>query len=85
MKRLLVWLLVQSIRWEELRHPFLFEALVKPLRLGVQVIEIPSAWKARTEGESKNTFFYNFAAFRTGFKTRFSSKRSILKEEPAQE
>ena len=48
--------LVQSLRWEELRHPFLFEALVKPLRLGVAVIEIPSIWKARMEGESQNTF-----------------------------
>ena len=75
--------LVQSIRWEELRHPFLFEALVKPLRLGVQVIEIPSVWKARTEGESQNTFFRNFGYFRTGFKTRFSSQRSILKTETA--
>ena len=40
--------LVQSIRWEELRHAFLFETLVKPLRLGIEVIEIPSGWKART-------------------------------------
>ncbi len=73
--------LVQSVRWEELRHSFLFEALVKPLRLGVQVIEIPSVWKARTEGESQNTFFSNFAYFRTGLKTRLSSKQSILKGE----
>lgn len=75
--------LMQSIRWEELRHPFLFEALVKPLRLGVEVIEIPSLWKARTEGRSQNTFLGNFAYFRTGFKTRFSSRRSILKTESA--
>src|SRR5262249_11955120 len=27
--------LVKSIVWEELRHPFLFETLIKPLRLGV--------------------------------------------------
>ncbi len=76
--------LVQSVRWEELRHPFLFEALVKPLRLGVDVIEIPSVWKARTEGESQNTFFRNFVYFRTGFKTWLSSKRSILKAELSQ-
>jgi hypothetical protein len=76
--------LVQSIQWEELRHPFLFEALVKPLRLGVEVIETPTVWKARMEGESQNTFFRNFVYFRTGFKTRFLSKRSILKSEAAQ-
>jgi glycosyltransferase involved in cell wall biosynthesis len=71
--------LVQSIQWEELRHAFLFETLVKPLRLGVQVIEIPSGWKARTEGESQNTFLLNFVYFRTGLRTRFASRKSILK------
>ena len=71
--------LVQSIRWEELRHPFLLETLVKPLRLGVPVIEIPSVWKARTEGESQNSFFRNFAYFRTGLKSRFASRQSMLK------
>jgi hypothetical protein len=75
--------LVRTIHWEELRHPFLFETLVKPLRLGVQVIEIPSAWKARTEGESQNTFFRNFVYFRTGLKTRFASRQSILRPESA--
>ncbi len=71
--------LVQAIQWEELRHPFLFETVVKPLRLGVPVTEIPSVWRARTEGESQNTFFRNFAYFRTGLRARFASRRSILK------
>jgi hypothetical protein len=70
--------LVQSIRWEELRHPFLFETLIKPLRLGVPVVEVPAVWKARIEGDSQNTFFRNFVYFRTGVKTRFASKKSIL-------
>jgi glycosyltransferase involved in cell wall biosynthesis len=74
--------LVQSIRWDELRHPLLFETLVKPLRLGVPVIEIPSVWRARTEGESQNPFFRNFAYFRTGLKNRFASRRAILKTNP---
>ncbi|MEO7918440.1 MAG: glycosyltransferase family 2 protein, partial [Thermoanaerobaculia bacterium] len=46
---------VQAIRWDELRHPFLFESILKPLRLGVPVVEIPSSWTARTEGVSQNT------------------------------
>jgi hypothetical protein len=70
--------LVQNIRWEELRHPFLFESLIKPLRLGVAVVEIPSAWKARSEGESQNTFLRNFAYFRTGIRTRLASRTSLL-------
>jgi len=70
--------LVRSIHWEELRHPFLFETLIKPIRLGVEVIEIPSSWKARIEGESQNTFFRNFSYFKIGLKVRFCSKESLL-------
>jgi hypothetical protein len=70
---------VQSIKWEELRHPFLFETVVKPLRLGVEVVEIPSVWKARTEGRSSNTFMRNFEYFRTGVKVRFAPRNSLLR------
>jgi len=70
--------LVKSIRWEELRHPFLFETIVKPLRLGVGVREIPSKWKARSEGGSQNTFLRNFEYFRIGIKTLFYSREQIL-------
>jgi hypothetical protein len=58
------------------------ETLLKPLRLGVPVIEIPSVWKARTEGESHNSFFRNFTYFRTGLKTRFAGREAILKSAP---
>jgi glycosyltransferase involved in cell wall biosynthesis len=71
--------LVQAIQWEELKHPFLLETIIKPLRLGVKVKEIPAVWKARTEGESQNTFFGNFIYFRIGFRTRFMSISKILK------
>ncbi|MFC1571031.1 glycosyltransferase family 2 protein [Candidatus Margulisiibacteriota bacterium] len=71
--------LVKSIRWEELRHPFLFETLVKPLRLGVSVVEIPTKWSACEEGGSQNTFMRNFEYFRIGLKTLFYSRRQILK------
>ncbi len=71
---------VQNIHWEELRHPFLFETLIKPLRLNIPVIEIPSVWKARVEGESQNTFFRNFLYFKIGLKVRFSPKARFLKQ-----
>lgn len=71
--------LVQSICWEEFKHPFLLETIVKPLRLGFKVKEIPAVWKARTEGESQNTFFGNFVYFRIGLKVRFMPKEKILK------
>ena len=77
--RLLPTKLVQAIRWEELRHPFNLETVVKPLRLGVKVTEIPSVWYPRSEGESQNPFFRNFAYFRIGLKIRFARKTAILK------
>jgi len=74
--------MVQAIQWEELGHPFLFETLIKPLRLGVPVVEIPSVWMARTEGHSQNTFFRNFVYFRIGLKARFARKATLLRSAP---
>ncbi|HXP51419.1 MAG TPA: glycosyltransferase family 2 protein [Bacteroidia bacterium] len=71
--------LIRSIHWEELRHPFVFETIIKPLKLGVDVIEIPTNWEARKEGESQNTFLRNFEYFRIGLKVLFYSKEKILK------
>jgi glycosyltransferase involved in cell wall biosynthesis len=76
--RLLPTALVRSIRWEELKHPFLFETIIKPMRLGVEVIEVPSSWKVRREGVTHNTFLTNFVYFRTGLKTRFTPRHKIL-------
>jgi len=72
--------LLRSINWEELRHPFLFETVLKPLRLGVKVTEIPTKWEARKEGESQNPFLVNFLYFKTGIKIMFQSKNSIKRK-----
>jgi glycosyltransferase involved in cell wall biosynthesis len=77
--------LLQAIEWEELRHPFLFETVVKPLRLGAQVIEIPGVWRARTEGESQNTFARNFEYFRVGLRVRFAAGDHLLRDNPEYE
>jgi len=69
--------LVRAIRWEEVRHPFNLECIVKPLRLGVPVSELPTVWNPRIEGESQNPFFRNFEYFRIGFKARFADKKSF--------
>jgi glycosyltransferase involved in cell wall biosynthesis len=71
--------LLQAIKWQELRHPFLFETMIKPLRLGVPVIEIPGVWRARTEGESQNTFARNFEYFKIGLRVRFAAARDVLR------
>lgn len=71
--------LFQSIRWEELKHPFFLETALKPIRLGVSFHEIPSNWVARTEGESQNTLLQTFKYLRIAFKARFEKKEDILK------
>lgn len=71
---------LQAIRWEELRHPFFFETIIKPIRLGVPVMEIDTKWAPRSEGESHNTFLRNFDYFRPGFSVRFAPAESMLKE-----
>jgi len=73
--------LLQAIKWEELRHPLLFETVVKPLRFGVKVIEIPGIWRARTEGDSQNTFARNFEYFRIGLRVRFASPQHLLRND----
>jgi hypothetical protein len=81
--RILPTPLVRAIRWEEVRHPFSLECMLKLLRLGVPVSEIPTVWNARTEGESQNSFFRNFDYFRVGLKVRFARKESFVIKAPA--
>lgn len=71
--------LMQSIKWEELRHPFLFETVLKPLKLGVKIVEIPTKWETRKEGESQNPFLVNFLYFKIGIKVMFLNKSKIKK------
>ena len=68
---------VKNVEWEELRHPFLLETVLKPLRLGATVAEVPTRWKARTQGESHNTFWRNFVYLRIAIKTRFRNKNKL--------
>lgn len=70
--------LVKQIAWEELRHPFLLETILKPLRLGAQTIEVPTKWRTRQEGVSHNPFWQNFVYLRIAFRTRFRSRRELL-------
>jgi len=72
-------ILVKSIRWEEYGHSLFLESLLKPLRLGVHVREIPSCWKARTEGVSHSNILSVFRYILIGVKIRFYSERKIKK------
>jgi glycosyltransferase involved in cell wall biosynthesis len=71
---------VKNIRWEELKHPFLLETILKPMRLGATIAEVPTVWRAREEGASHNTFWQNFVYFRIAVKTRLKPKSKLLLE-----
>lgn len=71
--------LVKSISWQELKHPFLLETILLPLKLNIDILEIESKWKSRNEGVSQNSFLTNFLYFRTAFRIKFLvNKESIL-------
>ena len=71
--------LLARIAWQELRHPFLLETVLKPLRLGARIVEIPTRWSARAEGKSHNTFWRNFEYFRIALKVRLTPRRKLLR------
>lgn len=69
---------VKSIEWEELGHAFLLETILKPMRLGARVAEVPTVWRSRVEGTSHNQLLQHLAYFRIAFKTRFRKKEKLL-------
>lgn len=69
---------LRSIAWEEFGFPFLFESILKPLRLGYRVAEVDAPWQARREGVSHNSFWQTFAYTATGIRLRFQSKKRMV-------
>ena len=63
--------IVKKISWEELKHPFFLETILKPIKMKTNIIEIPSGWKARLEGESQNNFMANFLYIKTALRIKF--------------
>lgn len=74
---------VKEINWEEERHPFFFEAILKPLRLGYQIAEVDMPWEiysARTTSIGRAKPLDLFAYIRTGLRIRFMSKKKMLRD-----
>jgi glycosyltransferase involved in cell wall biosynthesis len=63
--------IVKKISWKELKHPFFLETILKPIKMKTNIIEIPSSWKARLEGESQNNFMDNFLYIKTALMIKF--------------
>lgn len=73
--------LVQTIEWEGLRHEFLLETLLKPLRLGIDVYEVPTRWLPRPEGESQNSVATQARYIPLMIKNRFVSTTSFVRKQ----
>jgi hypothetical protein len=71
--------LVQAIEWKYERHNFLLETILKPIRLGVTVAEVPTSWVPRSEGESQNNLRKQAEYIGTLFRCRFAGRKHILK------
>jgi glycosyltransferase involved in cell wall biosynthesis len=70
--------LVNSIPWEETGHPCVFESIVKPLRLDMDVREIPTRWKQRSEGVSQVKLRVYWRYLVVGAKVRWAPPSRIL-------
>jgi len=66
--------LIHAIEWKEMGHSFVLESILKPMRLKVNVIEIPSAWKARSEGESQVKPYMYLRYLWIGLKIRITQR-----------
>ncbi|MEK7602507.1 MAG: glycosyltransferase family 2 protein [Patescibacteria group bacterium] len=80
---------LHAIKWEELRHPFFFETLLKPLRLGYRIAEVDAPWalfttrKAdRHRGKTDDLLSYikkiGIPYTLMGLRIRFTSRRHLL-------
>lgn len=71
---------VKNIRWEEARHPFFFETMLKPLRLGYAIAEVDAPWsmfisRKSSTGRAKPKDL--LAYLRTGLRNRFLPRNKI--------
>ena len=78
--RLFPTALLQAIEWKGLRHEFLLETILKPVRLGIEVHEVATQWVPRPDGESQNSVAFQARYIPTLFENRFASKESMLRQ-----
>lgn len=60
--------------------PMCLEMVIVPLRLGDEIIELPSKCYGREEGESKNSFFKTASYFFTALRVRFTPREKLRKK-----
>ena len=72
--------LCRSWNMKENGFPMLLEMVAVPLRLGDEIIELPSKAYGREEGKSKNSFMKTAVYFFTAFRVRFTPVKKLRKE-----
>ena len=70
--------LMRCIQWEQTGFSRGMEMVIKPLRLGVEIIEIPTQYTERTEGKSNNSIFELFDYLKVSIKVRLMTKERII-------
>ncbi len=71
--------LYRSIKFEETNFALLPEMVLKPLRLGVKIKELPTDCHSRKQGKSSNSTLQLFSYLKVALKVRFTPKEKILK------
>ncbi len=69
----------RSWNMKENGFPMLLEMVIVPLRLGDEIIELPSKAYGRDEGKSKNSFMKTAVYIFTAFRVRFTPKKKLRK------
>lgn len=71
---------VDSIKWEGERHELAMETTIKPIKCGFKVAEVPSFWRTRKQGWSKNPGWTCFRIYTSlALKVVFFNKKYFLK------
>ena len=71
--------LLRSINFEETSFALFMELVLKPVRLGCKIKELPSDCRERTQGKSSNSFATIPLYLKTALHIRFMPKDKILK------
>ncbi len=72
---------MRQIRWKETGFARGMEMVLKPLRIGIPIMEIPTRYRERTEGTSSNSFGELFSYLRASLVIRLMKKEKMLNGE----
>jgi glycosyltransferase involved in cell wall biosynthesis len=70
---------LQKINWQERKHCFVLESILKPIKLGTPIREIAARWTARSEGKSVMSWGSYGHYFLLALKILFTPSSRFLK------